>query len=85
MLRLVRGPAEAMKNSALALGGSFVRFATPPSRNSVIDETDILNWRATMACASSCSNTELKNRRAAIAEMRNVFCWDHCGYQSGNT
>jgi len=41
MTTLVAGPAIAMKNSAFADGGSFLRFATPPSRKSVIDETDI--------------------------------------------
>ena len=38
---LVKGPAEAMRNSALADGGSRVRLATPPSMKSVIDETVI--------------------------------------------
>src|SRR2546428_210155 len=45
MTMLVSGPAAAMKNSAFADGGSFVRFATPPSRNNVIDDTDIRKRR----------------------------------------
>ena len=45
---LVAGPAAAMKNSARAEGGSRVRFATPPRRKSVIDETDMRKPRATI-------------------------------------
>src|SRR5688572_31963533 len=83
--KLAAGPAAAIKNSAFALGGSLVRFATPPSRNSVIDETDILKRSATMACASSCSRTAAKNRNAATAETMKVFCCDHWGYDAGKT
>ena len=79
MAKLVAGPAMAMKNSAFALGGSFVRLATPPRRKSVIELTDILNARATIECANSCSTTETKNSSAAIPAMIQVFCSDHCG------
>jgi hypothetical protein len=41
MTMLVRGPADAMKSSAFADGGSRVRLATPPSMKRVMDETVI--------------------------------------------
>ena len=68
MRRLIPGPADAMKNSAFALGGSWRRFATPPSRKRVIDDTAMLKRRATSECDSSCATMELKNRTAAMAD-----------------
>ena len=70
---LVNGPAAAIKNSARADGGSRVRFATPPSRKSVIDETDMRKRRATSECASSCASTDAKKRRAVTAETTSDF------------
>ena len=77
MTTLVAGPAAAMKNSAFAVGGSCRRFATPPNRNNVIDETDMLNRRATSECESSCARIEQKNRSAVMTAMRSRFCCDH--------
>jgi len=85
MHRLMNGPAAAMKNSAFALGGSSCRFATPPSRNRVMDETRMLNRRATSECESSCATIELKNRSAVITDTRSVFWSDQKGYCDGKT
>ena len=73
MTRLVAGPAAAMKNSAFAVGGSCRRFATPPRRNSVIDETFILNRRATSECESSWAMIETKNRSVVMVATRSRF------------
>ena len=80
---LVNGPAAAMKNSARADGGSRVRLATPPSRNSVIDETDIRNRRATSECASSCASTDAKKSSAVTAETASAFSRDQRGNWPG--
>ncbi len=47
------GPPMAMKNSALALGGSSVISATPPKINRVMPRICIPNRRATTECPSS--------------------------------
>src|SRR3989442_8789257 len=83
MTTLVAGPAAAMKTPARAVGGSFVRFATPPRRKSVIDETDMRKRRATTACASSWARIEQKKRNAATAETTKTFGRDHAGKLAG--
>jgi hypothetical protein len=83
--RLVAGPAMAIENSAFALGGSLVKLATPPRRNRVIEETVMLNRRATSACANSWATTLTKKSRAVMAATMSVFCWDQVGYVNGKT
>ena len=67
--RLTIGPAIAMRNSALALGGSAPIWATPPKMNNVMLRTGTLNRKATTECPSSWSSTLAKSMIAVAAPM----------------
>ena len=69
MTTLAIGPAMAIQNSALALGGSSPISATPPKMNSVMPFICIPNRRATSECDSSCSTIDTNSPSMPAAPM----------------
>ena len=81
---LVRGPTNAIQNSIFALVGFFSICETPPSANSVISFTGRLLDVATKECASSCSKSEMKNKKAVETAITRITPSPHSGLLAWN-